>query len=143
MNVLIDTNIALDVLLDRRPFSETSMRVIVLSEKRRINAFVSASAVTDIYYIIRKTLKSKNSAIELLKKFIKTINIAPVEESHIYEALDLNWNDFEDVIQYVVGKSKNVEYIVTRNQPDFQCLDVKIVSPEDFLKIIETGSSVS
>jgi DNA repair photolyase len=69
------------------------MRVIVLSEKRRINAFISASAVTDIYYIISKTLKSKGSAIELLKKFIETINIAPVEESHIYEALDLNWND--------------------------------------------------
>jgi predicted nucleic acid-binding protein len=88
-------------------------------------------------------LKSKDSAIELLKKFIKTINIAQVEESHIYEALDLNWNDFEDVIQYVVGKSKNVEYIVTRNQRDFQCLDVKIISPEDFLKIIETGISIS
>jgi predicted nucleic acid-binding protein len=143
MNVLIDTNIALDVLLDRHPFSEISMRVIVLSEKRRINAFISASAVTDIYYIIRKALKSKDSAIELLKKFIKTINIAPVEGNHIYEALDLNWNDFEDVIQYVVGKSKNVEYIVTRNQPDFQCLDVKIISPENFLKIIETGISVS
>jgi predicted nucleic acid-binding protein len=143
MNVLIDTNIALDVLLDRRPFSEISMRVIVLSEKRRINAFISASAVTDIYYIIRKTLKNKDSAIELLKKFIKTINIAPVEESHIYEALDLKWNDFEDVIQYVVGKSKNVEYIVTRNHRDFQCLDVKIISPENFLKIIETGISLS
>jgi predicted nucleic acid-binding protein len=137
MNVLIDTNVALDVLLDRRPFSETSERVIVLSEKRRINAFISASAITDIYYIIRKAFKNKDAAIDLLKKFITTIKIASIEENHIYEALRLNWNDFEDVVQYVAGKSKKVEYIITRNPHDFECLDVKIVSPEDFLRIME------
>jgi predicted nucleic acid-binding protein len=136
MNVLIDTNVALDVLLDRRPYSETSMRVLVLSEKRRIRGFISASAITDIYYLTRKAFQSKEAAISLLKKLTETVSIASVNENHIHEALDLNWNDFEDSIQYVAGKNANAEYIVTRNTQDFHCLDMKIVSPENFLKII-------
>ena len=136
MNVLIDTNIALDVLLNRHPYSKTSMRVLVLSEKRRIRGFISASAITDIYYLTRKALQSKESAISLLKKLTETVSIASVDGNHIYEALNLNWNDFEDSIQYIVGKSANAEYIVTRDLQDFHCSDVKIVSPENFLKIV-------
>jgi predicted nucleic acid-binding protein len=54
MKILIDTNIALDVLLKREPFYEDAAKVILLSEKDIIDAYVSASAVTDIYYIARK-----------------------------------------------------------------------------------------
>jgi len=53
MNVLIDTNVILDVLLHREPFHEDAARIITLSENDKINGFVSASAITDIFYITR------------------------------------------------------------------------------------------
>jgi predicted nucleic acid-binding protein len=49
MNVLIDTNVVLDVLLRREPFMTWSAKVIFLSEKSVIDGYVSASIVTDIF----------------------------------------------------------------------------------------------
>jgi predicted nucleic acid-binding protein len=137
MNVLIDTNVVLDVLLRRQPHCEEAMRIMVLSEKKRINGYVSASAITDIYYITGKTLGSKNKALELLKRLLSTIHIANVTDSIIFEAINLEWNDFEDSIQYVAGKNIFAECIITRNPQDFSESKIKIALPEDFLNTID------
>jgi predicted nucleic acid-binding protein len=82
MTVLIDTNVILDVLLKRKPFLEESSNVMLLSEKKIINGYVSASAITDIFYITNATYKDKQKSMELLKDLLKTIssqyNILPV-----------------------------------------------------------------
>jgi predicted nucleic acid-binding protein len=133
MNILIDTNIVLDILLQREPHYKNAARIIVLSEKGYIQSFLSASAVTDIFYIARKELNDKAAALGLLKNILKTIHIASVTESSIHEALDLEWNDFEDSVQYVAGQSISAEYIVTRNPKDFAGSEIKVLSPEEFI----------
>jgi predicted nucleic acid-binding protein len=133
MNVLIDTNIVLDILLQREPHYKDAARIIVLSEKGYIQSFLSASAVTDIFYIARKELNDKATALGLLKNILKTIHIAAVTESSIHEALDLEWNDFEDSVQYVAGQSISAEYIITRNPKDFAGSEIKVLSPEEFI----------
>ncbi|MDR3265828.1 MAG: PIN domain-containing protein [Synergistaceae bacterium] len=139
MNVLIDTNVVLDVLLRREPYYKDSMRVIVLSEKKYIDGIVSASAITDIYYIVRKAIKNRDFAIDLLKRLTKVIGVGSVIDRHIYEALELEWDDFEDSIQYVVGKSIGVEYIVTRNPQDFSAAAIRAISPQEFLRAFASG----
>jgi predicted nucleic acid-binding protein len=137
MNVLIDTNIALDVLLDRKPFSELSQLVMLASEQKIINGFVTASSVTDIFYITDKHLKDKALTYQMLKEhLIGTISIAAVDEKTIKTALDLEWKDFEDCVQYVVGKNINADYIVTRNPQDFVGEEINVVTPEELLDII-------
>jgi predicted nucleic acid-binding protein len=136
MDVLIDTNVILDVLLQRIQYASDSTRVLVLSERGLIDGFVSASSVTDIFYIVRKALGSANLAIASLRKLTTMVNVASVSSDHIDEALNLGWNDFEDSIQYVVGKSIGAEYIITRNKLDFRAAQIKIISPEEFLNII-------
>ena len=135
MKVLIDTNIALDVLLKRTPHYEKSARVLVLSEKREINAYISASAVTDIYYITHKALKNKRATIDLLRKLVNVVNVAAVTGDNVCQALELEWDDFEDSIQYMAGKYLLVEYIVTRNPRDFEQGSISAVTPEEFLGI--------
>lgn len=68
MRILIDTNVILDVLLKRSSFYETAIEVLKLSARDDIQEFVSASAITDIYYIAYKNLRDKAAVRELLKK---------------------------------------------------------------------------
>ena len=70
MRILIDTNVILDVLLKRSPFYETAIEVLKLSARDDIQEFVSASAITDIYYIAYKNLRDKAAVRELLKKLL-------------------------------------------------------------------------
>ena len=136
MRVLIDTNIALDVLLKRTPHYEKSAKVLVLSEKREMDAYISASSITDIYYITRKALKDKSAAIDLLKKLVNVVNVADVTGDTVHKALELGWDDFEDSIQYVAGENLLIEYIITRNPQDFERSSISAVTPDDFLRHI-------
>ena len=95
MKILIDANIALDVLLERRPFYISGVRVLGLS-KGGIELFISASTVTDIYYITRKELKNKDASLTLLKNLLTSVYVAAVTNNEIYRAIDLNWSDLEE-----------------------------------------------
>ena len=139
MKLLIDTNVVLDVLLRREPYFEYAAKLQVLSEKGYIRNYVSASAVTDTFYIAKRALNDKKEAIDLLRKFLKTVHIASVTESNIYEALELQWSDFEDSVQYTVGKRILANYIITRNPKDFSKGHIKIMSPKEFIKQIVTN----
>ena len=108
----------------------------MLSEKGYICSYVSASAVTDIFYVAKKELKNKDTVLGLLKNVLKTTNVATVTENSIHEALDLEWEDFEDSVQYVAGQSISAKYIITRNPKDFANSQIEVISPEDFLNKI-------
>jgi predicted nucleic acid-binding protein len=137
MNVLIDTNVALDVLIRREPFFDFSQLVLLASEQRIISGFVTASAITDIFYITNKHLKDRAATYRLLKEhLIGTVSIAAVDGKAIVDALDLEWDDFEDCVQYVVGESIAADYIVTRNPSDFANEHISVVTPEELLSII-------
>jgi predicted nucleic acid-binding protein len=133
--VLIDTNIALDVLLKRTSYYEKSARVLLLSEKKEIEAYISASAVTDVYYVTRKALQDKRAAIDLLRKLVSIVNVAAVTEGDVYQALESEWDDFEDSIQNTVGENLSAEYIITRNPQDFKSAYISVVTPEQFLSL--------
>ena len=135
MKILIDANVALDVLLERQPFYVSGTKVLSLS-KGGIELFLSASTVTDIYYIIRKQLKDKEAALTLLKNLLASVDIATVTSNEIHRAIDLNWNDLEDAVQYATGETIAVDYLVTRNISDFSALGFPVVTPDELLNII-------
>jgi predicted nucleic acid-binding protein len=135
MKILIDSNVALDVALKRQPFLASSIQVLGLS-KLGIRLFLSASTITDIYYIISKTLKSKTIAMSLLKNLLVTVDVAAVTGNEIRQAISLDWGDFEDAVQYAVGESIAVNYIVTRNKADFASATLPVVSPEELLALL-------
>jgi len=136
MKVLIDTNIILDVLLKREPYSKHSQLVLLAAEEQYIYGYISASAITDIFYVTHKALKSKAETYALLKNLIGTIAIAAVDSDIITEALESDWDDFEDCVQYFVGESIDVDCIVTRNPGDFLNGDIKAMLPQALLNLI-------
>jgi len=133
MNVLIDTNVVLDIVLRRTPFYADAVRIQVLSEKEIINGYISAASVTDVFYIAVRELKDKNSVLDFLRNLLKTFRVASVTENIINEALNLGWDDFEDSVQYVTGRSIFADCIITRNQQDFANSGIEVLLPKQFL----------
>ena len=138
MRLLIDTNVILDVLLKRRPFFCDAAGVLKLAAQQGISEFVSASAVTDIYYIIRKMFQSKETARDLLRKLLTVVSIAAVSEREILEALESDWNDFEDSVQYAVAKLSNMDVIITRNKGDYKESQIPVWTPKEALNNIKS-----
>ena len=108
-------------------------------EKDILEGYISASAITDIYYIINKEFRDREKSFGKIKDILRIVYVASVNEFNIYEAIDSNWDDFEDALQYIVGKEIDVDYIVTRNTKDYEKSIVKIIEPNRLLDIIETG----
>ena len=136
LNILIDTNVVLDFILHRQPFYTAAENIIETADLKIISAYVSASSVTDVYYLARRELRDRNLALQLLKNFLKIVKVAAVSEKEIESALDLSWRDFEDAVQYSVAKSNEMDYIITRNTEDFSSSEVAVVTPEDFCRIL-------
>jgi predicted nucleic acid-binding protein len=136
IRVLFDTNVPLDNILKREPFYKTAVKLLTMCENGYFDGYVSASAVTDMYYIACRQLKDKEAALEGIKTLLSIVSVAAVSDGEIRRALDLSWDDFEDAVQYAAGERVGVDSIVTRNGGDFADSAVPALSPEAFLALI-------
>jgi predicted nucleic acid-binding protein len=136
MQVLIDTNVVLDVLLKRFPFVQDAVEVLKVPETVA-QKFVSASAITDIYYIAYREIRDKQNVKNLIKTLLKVVHVAEVSESDILSALDSDWTDFEDSVQNSVAESHEYDAIITRNKGDYKKSSINVFSPNEFIEEIE------
>lgn len=134
MKLLIDTNVALDVLLKREPFYQTSAKVLELTENETIQEYISAAAITDIYYIAQRQLHDRQAVRVLLKNLLSIVSIAAVSGREINYALTLPWPDFEDSVQYSIAAMQSMDGIVTRNPQDYQNASLPVWQPEQVLQ---------
>jgi len=134
VKVLIDTNVALDILMHRADY-DNSVTVFAMAEKALITGFISASAITDVFYVAKSKLGKKPTK-EAIKELLQIFKPAAVTDTNIFQALDMDWNDFEDSVQYTVGEGLSVDYIITRNTQDFSSSNIPAVTPEQFLHIV-------
>ena len=141
MKLLIDTNVVLDVLLRREPFSKTAAEVLNLTQRDDVQEYVSASAITDIYYIANKQMKDRDAVRDLLKRLLMIVSVAAVSEREIQNALNLAWGDFEDSVQYSVALLNEMDGIVTRNPSDYQDANIRIWLPEQALELFANEGS--
>ncbi len=130
--VLLDTNIILDIALKREPYFTFSSKVFEFIDERLIIAHITASTVTDIYYIFRKE-KGKKIAMKFISNLIEIVDIIGIDKSVIIHALKTNLKDFEDAVQVSAAKSLNIEIIVTRNKSDFLNSGLEILTPEELI----------
>ncbi len=134
MKILIDTNIVLDVLLNREPFSKYSAEIFKLAEQGKVEAFLTANSVTDIVYILRKTYDKETIKKNLLVmfKFIKLLNVSAKD---LLNAFDINYEDYEDAVIMQCATRIKADYIVTGNPDDFKASSVKHITAEIFLSL--------
>jgi predicted nucleic acid-binding protein len=138
MVILIDSNIVLDFMLENEGFYEDAEDVLVLAESGEVEGYLSASAITDIFYIARKALGDKEKALGLIRGLLTYIHVAIVDENVIRSAMDIDWNDFEDAVQYSAGVKLDAEYLVTRDAKGFAESSIKVVTPSDLLIILQS-----
>lgn len=132
MKVLIDTNIIFDLALIRIPFYDEADEIFYLIEQDKIQGFLSATTVTDIYYILRKR-KGKEWTFKFLKRLTNLCRINPITEEIILQALNNSYKDFEDDIQYYSALVNNLDALVTRNLQDFPDSKLLILSPSQLI----------
>ncbi|MCM1132985.1 MAG: PIN domain-containing protein [Ruminococcus flavefaciens] len=137
MKIMCDTNIILDVMLEREPFAESSANVLRLCENHYIDGFVSASSITDIFYLVRKHTHSNESAYNAVGKVLEIVRVCNVTNNEVLKAYQIKAKDFEDCLLAVCAESSGCDYIVTRNIKDFENLPVPAITPAEFLELIK------
>lgn len=118
MKVLIDTNIVLDIALNRKPFVEHAALLWRLAEQKEITACLSNTSITDIFYIVRKHA-DQEKARDFIADILDTFSLADIDEEGFREALHSGMIDFEDAVQYVICTRNGCDALATRNKVDF------------------------
>lgn len=137
MKILIDTNVVIDALTSREPWSESAEKIFLMAANHTIDMYITASSATDIYYLVRKYLHSTEKAKQIMGKMYSLTGILEVTGTDCMEALASPVNDYEDAVVEKVASRKDMDYIVTRNIKDYQEGNTKAVLPDDFIKIVE------
>ena len=132
MKVLFDTNVILDLLLDREPFADDAARCFSRVEQGEIEGFLCATTLTTLHYLISKSLGTK-SARESIQLLLSLFQVAPVDRVVLEGALTLGFKDFEDGVLHEAARAAGVDLIVTRNIVDFKHSMVQICLPADFV----------
>ena len=132
IQVLLDTNIILDFALDRDPFIKEAEDILKLAFEKKFFAFISATTITDIYYITRKQ-KGIAETKSFLKSILAFIEVAEVNKEIVTKALNSNLKDFEDAVQVESAEYNRIDMIITRNIKDFRDVQTEIITPEKFM----------
>ena len=135
MRLLFDTNIILDIVLKREPHYVDSLNVFKIVDNKTFFGFITATTVTDIYYISKKE-KGHLIAIEFISNLIQLIDVIGIDEAIILESLATKVTDFEDAIQSTASSFNNIDFIITRNVKDFKNSEIKALTPIELLKQI-------
>jgi len=133
MKVLVDTNVVLDVLLKRSPFYQDSFKIFQLVDQELIYGCLSASSITDIFYLLSKDRHNSEEVYQIMYDLTALFSVIPVSEKTISDALALHWKDFEDAVQYMTAIENDVTQIITRNKADYETCDIPCVSPSEFV----------
>ncbi len=131
MRLMIDTNIILDVLLEREPFYGQSRAVLKKCEDREISGFISASTATDIFYLVRRALGSMDDAYTALGHILNIVKVLTVTNEDVNNAFLQRAKDFENCLLATCAKSNKCGGIVTRNKRDFVSFGITLFSPEE------------
>lgn len=137
MKTLFDTNVILDVLLDREPFADHASLLLSKVEQSEITGFICATTVTTIHYLTTKAL-GPQAACHHIKALLSLFAIAPVNRVVLENAVTANFADFEDAVLHEAACHAGVNYIVTRNMADFKNSRLPVFGPKEFINAIES-----
>lgn len=136
MKVLFDTNVILDVLLDREPFSGVASCLLTKVEQSEIMGFICATTVTTIHYLVAKAL-GHQEADRHVRSLLTLFAIAPVNRVVLENGLAAEFEDFEDAVLHEAALHAGAECIVTRNIVDFKKSQLPALEPKELIAALE------
>jgi predicted nucleic acid-binding protein len=133
-NLFIDTDIIIDFLIDRKPYSREAAIIFTLIDQKKLKGYASSLTFSNLFYVLRK-IEPYKKVISKLNSISKILTILKVDNQNIRDAIDSGFPDFEDSIQYFCAMDcKKIEVIITRNTKDYKNSSLPIMTPGDFLK---------
>jgi predicted nucleic acid-binding protein len=131
--IFVDSDIILDVLMERAGFYESAAGMFDLGIAKEVELFTTAVVLANVFYFIRKKYGIEKSK-GLLKKLRLFIGILPLEEKIVDMALDSKFGDFEDGLQYFSSKENAITVLTTRNGRDYKEKDIPIQTADEYMK---------
>lgn len=141
MKVLFDTNVILDVLLQRAPHVAASASLLSRAEAGEVTCYLCATTVTTLHYMTAKALGSEQACAHL-RNLLALCEIAPVHRPVLEKALDAGFHDFEDAVLHEAARQVAADAIATRNLQDFKKSVLPVYTPEELLKVLAARESL-
>jgi len=132
--VLFDTDVILDLLFDRKPYSDDTALLLSLCETNKILGYVTPVILSNIYYLLRQT-STHQHVVTKLSQLLEILDILKMDKSSIKLALSSPFKDFEDALQnYAAEQSQKIDVILTRNFKDYAHSKLSVMTPKQYIK---------
>ncbi len=129
--IFIDTNIIIDLIADRKPFSKYAIALFKRAEEKKVQLFSSSHSIATTHYLLKKYIDEK-ALREVLYNLLDFLTVIAVDVAVLKKGLRSRHKDFEDAIQIICASSEdNIEMIVTRNTKDYKYSEIPVLSPEE------------
>ena len=135
MNVLFDTNVILDVLLEREPYVTSASQLFALVDNGRITGWIGATTATTIYYIATKSFGARK-ARDQIRALLALFDVAPINRDVLAAALDVGFPDYEDAVLHEAARVIGAAAIVTRDRQHFARATIPTFAPQELLATI-------
>ena len=138
MRVLIDTNIVLDFLLQREPFFQNAELLFQSINAGQVIGYVTATTLTDIFYISRKHTRSVEQARQAVSETLIAMVISPIDRAVLESAFNSGLVDFEDAVQIFGAVAQGLDAILTRDNKGFLSSPIPVLSIQELLQQLRT-----
>ena len=132
--VFVDTDIIYDLLAARESFYSSAAHLFTLADEGKIQIYISALSLANIHDLISKR-KSKDESKEILRKFKVLVHVIPLTEKIIDLALNSDFSDFEDAIQYYSALQNEIDVLLTRNLKDYRKTQITVLTAQDYINL--------
>ena len=139
MKVLFDTNVVLDVLLDREPYVDVAAKLFALVDNGRVEGSICATTATTIYYIAAKSF-GRRRAHSQVHELLTLFAVASVDRDVLDRALDLDFTDFKDAVLHEAARNAGAAAIVSRDGAAFANATVPVFDPQELLAAVAAAA---
>ena len=144
MRVLLDTCVVLDAMQNREPFCKDAQKIFLLAANRNIDGYLSASAATDIYYLMHRHTHSNAESRKVMNTLFSLFDLLDTTGMDCRHALSSPMEDLEDAVLESAAVRSEMDCIVARNLKDYGKARIRVYSPAEFLeKMAEKEAQIS
>lgn len=134
--IFLDTNIVIDFLGERANFYQPAAKILTLADQKKIEIYTSPTSISNTYYLLSRFENTK-IALEKIRKFKVLCSISMMDDEVIEKAINSDFKDFEDAMQYFSALASNCDLIVTRNEKDFKNALLPVLNGESYLETLK------
>lgn len=131
IKIFLDTNILVDLIADRKPFSKQAIEIFRSTEKNKTQLFTSSHSIATTHYLLKKYEEEKELR-KIIFNLLEFLTVIPVDIDVLKKGLLSNHKDFEDAVQILCASSiTGINYIVTRNTKDYKTSEISVLTPDE------------